>query len=377
MRKKLFSTGLALLLTSAVAWAQGGKVQLDKEKHDFGKIKEDGGPAKVDFTVTNAGTGNLIITEVQPSCGCTTPTWTKDPIAPGKTGIISASYDPMNRPGPFNKNITVKTNGTPEIMNLTISGDVIPRTKGPKDWYPSEAGNLRMTSPSVYFNRVYHDGKETQKVTLYNQGTAPINIDIPATQKQLPVWATVTAKKTNIQPKDSTHLEFTLDATKQNDWDYIYGSFMLKTDDKQGGEDKQFHISGNVVENFGNLTAATKVPQAIFDRTSHDYGKINQGTTNTTSFVLTNKGEATLTIRKVKASCGCTAPQPKKMVLAPGESTTVDVIYNSHGKDGKQNQSVTIITNDPQRAKQTLTIAAEVVKQDATQPGTPTNGKSK
>ena len=62
------------------------------------------------------------------------------------------------------------------------------------------------------------------------------------------------------------------------------------------------------------------------------------------------------------------------MVLAPGESTVIDVIYNSHGKEGKQNQSVTVITNDPQRAKQTLNISAEVIK--PTTPGT-TNGSGK
>ncbi|TAE17163.1 MAG: DUF1573 domain-containing protein [Bacteroidetes bacterium] len=365
MKKTLFSTCLVLLLASTTAWAQGvGKAEFNKDKHDFGKIQEDGGPAKVEFIVTNTGIAPITITEVQPSCGCTTPTWTKEPIQAGKTGIISASYDPMNRPGPFNKNITVKTNGEPSIANLTISGDVIPRKKGVKDWYPQESGSLRLTSRSVYFQRIYHDSKESQKLTLYNDSDKPVNIKLAETTSQLPAWATMTASKTTIAPKDSIHLNFTIDATKQNDWDYISTGLILKTDDAKEA-DKQLYLGGVVVENFGNLTAGSPTPQAIFDRITHDYGKINQGTTNTTTFVLTNKGQKTLTIRKVKASCGCTAPQPKKMVLEPGESTNVDVVYNSHGKEGKQNQTVTIITNDPQRAKQTLSISAEVLKTEA------------
>lgn len=371
MKKTFFSTCLMLVFATATTWAQGGKMQLDKDKHEFGKIKEDGGPSSVTFTVTNTGTGFLTITEVQPSCGCTTPTWTKEPIAPGQKGTISASYDPMNRPGPFNKNIVIKTNGEPSVANLTISGEVIPRTKGVKDWYPMELGSLRAKTSSVYFQKIYHDGSEKQDHILYNDSDKPINIKLLETQSQLPVWARMSANKTTIAPKDSVKLTFIIDATKQTDWDYISTTLKLKTDDPKGA-DKDLWISGNVVENFGNLTANTPVPQAIFDRLSHDYGKINQGTTNPTSFTLTNKGNATLTIRKVKASCGCTAPQPKKLVLAPGESTTIDVIYNSHGKDGKQNQNVTIITNDPQRAKQTLNIAADVIKTE-TPGGTPNN----
>ncbi len=362
MKKIIFTSCFMLsMLATTALWAQGGKAQFANDKHDFGRIKEDGGPTAIEFIVTNTGTAPLIITEANPSCGCTTPTWTKEPIAPGQKGVVKASYDPMNRPGPFTKNITVKTNGEPSILNLTISGDVIARTKGVKDWYPQESGSLRMTSRSVFFNRIYHDGKESQKFTLYNDSDKPVNLKLAETQSQLPAWAYINAKKTTIAPKDSVQLEFGIDATKQSDWDYIQSSFYLKTDDAKEA-DKQFYLSGNVVENFGNVTTTTQVPQAIFEKITHDYGKINAGTTNTTSFGLTNKGNAPLVLRKVKASCGCTAPQPKKMVLAPGESTTIEVTYNSHGKEGKQSQTVTVISNDPQRAKQTLKIDADVTK---------------
>jgi len=368
MKKSIFSSCFMLcMLASTTLWAQGSKATFEKNSHDFGKIKEDDGPTKVDFVVTNTGTAPLTLTEVLASCGCTTPTWTKEAIPAGGKGMVTASYDPMNRPGPFTKNISVRTNGEPSVLNLTISGDVLARTKGVKDWYPQEAGSLRMTSRSIYFQRVYHDGKESQKITLYNDSDKPVNIKMPETVSQLPAWATITTKKTTIAPKDSTHLEFTIDATKQTDWDYIQSSFMLKTDDTKEA-DKQLYLSGNVVENFGNLTPTTKLPQAIFDKITHDYGKINAGTSNTSTFVLTNKGDAPLIIRKVKASCGCTAPQPKKLLLAAGESTTIDVTYNSHGKEGQQNQTVTIVTNDPQRAKQTLSIKADVLKVETATP---------
>jgi hypothetical protein len=69
----------------------------------------------------------LVINRVQASCGCTTPTWTKEPIEPGKSGSIVVTYNPLGRPGIFVKTITVYSNATDEQTVLIIKGDVIPK----------------------------------------------------------------------------------------------------------------------------------------------------------------------------------------------------------------------------------------------------------
>jgi len=98
---------------------------VDSAIYDFGDVKEVDGPVSHVFKIKNKGETPLVITSVNASCGCTTPTWTKEPIAPGKTGDIKATYDVNGRPGPFTKTISVYSNGSTGTYVLTIKGNVI------------------------------------------------------------------------------------------------------------------------------------------------------------------------------------------------------------------------------------------------------------
>ena len=130
----------------------GGKLIFKTKKHDFGVIKEDSGSVSFHFQFINQGNADITLTYVKASCGCTTPKWSKEPIKPNETGFIEAVYDPKNRPGDFYKTITLKTDGQPSVDVLSITGKVIPRTKGPKDFYPYEVGNLRFSTSNIYLD---------------------------------------------------------------------------------------------------------------------------------------------------------------------------------------------------------------------------------
>ncbi len=360
MKKLFVLTGLILMsfLTSK-AQAQG-KVVFEKTEHDFGQIKEEDGPAQVSFEFTNTGNEAITLTNVKASCGCTTPTWTKEPVAPGKTGLVTAVYNPQNRPGAFNKTITINTDGEPKVVFLRIKGDVVPRPKGIADFYPTEMGNLRTNTRSVYFQKVYHDSEAQKQLVLYNQGETPITLDLEKSIAPLKHFLTVEASNTTIPAKDSVKLDFTYKAPARNDWGYVSDRMNLYTDDAQQPV-KQFYVGANIEENFGDITADSKFPAIKFDKLNHDFGQINQGTRSTVAFEISNEGNAPLIIRKTKASCGCTASQPEKTELAPGESTKINVTYNSAGKSGQQRQSVTIIANDPANPTSRLNISANVI----------------
>lgn len=100
-------------------------IAADETSHDFGQIKEADGKVSATFVVKNTGDAPLAITRVIASCGCTTPEWTKEPIAPGASGNIKITYDPKGRPGPFSKTISVYSNGKTGSFILTIRGEVI------------------------------------------------------------------------------------------------------------------------------------------------------------------------------------------------------------------------------------------------------------
>ena len=80
----------------------------DGDTHDFGNIPS-GPDVSHSFTFTNAGNEPLIIQDCNPSCNCTTPTWPKQPILPGKTGAIKLSFH-TNHPGPFTKQVSILSN---------------------------------------------------------------------------------------------------------------------------------------------------------------------------------------------------------------------------------------------------------------------------
>ena len=82
------------------------------------------------FTFTNVGDTPLVIHQAIASCGCTVPTYTQEPVLPGKTGTIKVTYNGTGRlPGHFKKSISLRTNAKTEMMRLFIEGDMTPAEK--------------------------------------------------------------------------------------------------------------------------------------------------------------------------------------------------------------------------------------------------------
>lgn len=121
--RTLFFIGLSFL--SFNVFAQQGKFTPQETKHNFGKVLEKGGKVRHTFIFTNTGSKPLTLTEVHASCGCTTPKWTMTPIPPKGKGFIIAEYNPNGRPGAFEKQLTIFTDGEPAELQMTIGGDVV------------------------------------------------------------------------------------------------------------------------------------------------------------------------------------------------------------------------------------------------------------
>jgi hypothetical protein len=136
--KKIFILFSSFLMTTlAIAQANTSSVSADavslKElEYNFGKIPQ-GKPVTHIFLFTNTGTTPLKLDNVQASCGCTTPEWSKDPVAPGETSKITVGYNAASD-GPFTKYITITYNGT-QNKQVIIKGEVwkTPTTSAPEN----------------------------------------------------------------------------------------------------------------------------------------------------------------------------------------------------------------------------------------------------
>jgi len=103
-------------------------INFERTDHDFGTITE-GQKVTYTYKVKNTGEAPLIIQSAQPSCGCTVPTWTKDPIPVGQSGFVTAEFDSGGKPGINNKTITITSNTWPKVTTLRFKAMVTPKAE--------------------------------------------------------------------------------------------------------------------------------------------------------------------------------------------------------------------------------------------------------
>jgi hypothetical protein len=139
--KRFFICALALTFLCSTGFAQKAKtakpaeepttvapatvgpdISFENTVHDYGTI-EKGANGDCEFRFTNTGDEPLILSDVRASCGCTTPSWPREPIAPGANGTIKVHYD-TQRVGGISKTVTVTSNGKTDRVVLRITGTV-------------------------------------------------------------------------------------------------------------------------------------------------------------------------------------------------------------------------------------------------------------
>lgn len=101
-------------------------------------------------------------------------------------------------------------------------------------------------------------------------------------------------------------------------------------------------------------------PIIVFERDTFNFGKVKEGEQVNHAFTFKNEGEVDLIIGDAKGSCGCTVPKFPTHPIPPGETGAIDVAFNSAGKPGKQNKTVTVITNAVPSTR-VLVILGEVI----------------
>ena len=343
---------------SVALWAQP-MMKVSSAEHDFGKFKEEAGKQTYNFTVMNTGNQPLVIQNIVASCGCTTPEWTKNPIPPKGSGTITAIYDPANRPGTFNKTLSVYTNSKPEVVVLVIKGEVIPHEKTVEELFTFPVGPLRFESNHLAFTNVKKNEKKIRVMQVINTSSAPVKL----TFDNVPAYLTLKANPENIKPGQKGIVEGTYDATKNQAWGNVSDMIKIVTNGEVQ-EKVYYYVSANLVEDFSGLSKEqmANAPAFSVESTTVDLGKIKGSTANEVEFKFTNTGKRDLIIRNIKASCGCTAIQQgvQGQGIKPGESSSIKATFNSGSYKGKVTKAIYVYTNDPKNSELVLMLTADV-----------------
>jgi hypothetical protein len=131
--KTTFFLFIAAMFLSMASMAQEqtiatpDSIVFDKLEHDYGTI-EQGSNGEIEFKFTNKGKVPIVLSNVSATCGCTTPTWPRNPILPGEKGTIKVGYN-TSIVGAFAKSITVTSNAKNPTVSLRIKGNVTPKNQ--------------------------------------------------------------------------------------------------------------------------------------------------------------------------------------------------------------------------------------------------------
>jgi hypothetical protein len=334
-------------------------LKFSETQHDFGIFREEAGRQTFNFIVTNIGNQPLVIQKVTASCGCTTPEWTRQPIAPGGQGKVTAIYDPANRPGVFDKTLTVYTNTKPAATTLTIKGEVTPREKTVEELFTFPVGAVRFESNNLAFTNVRKTEMKNKEMQIINTSAAPVKVEFDI----LPAHLKLKAEPETLKPGQKGRVTGTYDGTKNSGWGYVNDMVKIKLNSVLQ-ENVYYYVSANLVEDFSSLSKEDMANAPVFKlfTATAILGKIKGSSQYDVEFKFTNEGKRDLIIRHIRSTCGCTAVQQENqgVGIKPGESSSIKAVFNSGGYKGKVTKSIYVYTNDPKNSEAVLLLNAEV-----------------
>jgi len=356
MKKSVFL--LMSMLLSAAAYSQPA-MQLSTSEHDFGQFKEEAGRQTYNFEVRNSGDAPLVIQNITASCGCTTPDWTKSPIPPKGSGVITAIYDPTNRPGVFNKTLTVYSNAKPEVVVLVIKGEVIPREKKIEELFIWPAGGVRFESNHLAFTKIAKNEVKNRTMQIINTSSEPQTVEFD----QLPDHLQLKVTPATLAPGQKGIVEGVWDANKDPRWGTQTDMVKVKVNGKVI-ENAWFVASSTLLEDFSKLSKEEMDNAPVFkvENSSVDIGTMDPSPTKEVTFKFVNAGKRDLIIHYIRPTCGCTAVQQGgSNTIKPGEASTIKATFNSGTYKGKVIKVIYVYTNDPENPETALTFNADVV----------------
>lgn len=360
---------LSLLLCLIAAWSgnvsaqslKTAKLVFDTYTHDFGKIKEVDGEVSHTFRYTNEGTLPLVIQSVGVSCGCTYPQFSKEPLLPGKSAEMKITFDPTNRPGAFEKVISIASNDPQGNVRLTITGVVEGRPRTIQDDYPYYvADGLRLADRSMVIGTLPRGRVNKRTLGIANSGKSSVKVGI--TGCTLPEWFTVRPLKSTLAPGERSEILLTFDASKANLWGKYRGRFQLTVNGEV--QPDPIELTVTFVEDFSawSRTALRIAPRGEYSSFFYHFSDQPQGKTLTREFQITNSGQTPLIIRHIGPTSSRIKATADKLVIEAGDTATLTVTLDTKGMTGRLSEGITVVTNDPERPARDIRVLANMVR---------------
>lgn len=365
MRKTLLS--LIATLSSAASFAGPQLVWLNSV-HNFGAFKEDLGPVTCTFKAVNTGDEPVVVIDARANCGCTRPTYTRKPVAPGDTLCVSVAYDPQGRPGRFSKQVKVTANTDMKSYVLAVRGTVIGASTTLKSRYPEEVGPYRISNRIAPFGETLKGHVLAAAVNIYN----PTADTIRPAVTNVPSFINALFRPTVIPPGEQAILSM----TAYTDRTPLYGIIedWLTLVPNEASPENYIDISTVMIvnEDFSKLTPEqlAAAPVAKVSQTLLDFGVIDPEDVDPAvrEFTITDNGHEQLAVRRLFSPDKAVAIKASSMKARQGRKITVSValipslLTDGQIAEGIINSRITLITNDPSNPTQIIRVVGQIKK---------------
>lgn len=334
----------------------GGVVEFDKTVHDFGDILQSDGPQSCTYTVKNISSEPFAIYEVVSSCGCTDAKWTREPIKPGASGKISATYKNEDGPYPFDKTLTVYISALNKPVILRLRGVVHEKAVSLTELYgPGRIGNLGLKDRVLKAGNMDQGNFRTDEAKVANLGSTPLSVQFTNLSPQL----SVSVEPNPIPAGEIAVMRFTVKADRE-----LWGRNNYYATPVLNGKATGEKITWWAVtkENFSSWDdeKRTSAAQPIFDESTAIFDVVEKGQTVTATYNYTNRGKSPLHIYKLDADAEGVSVVSMEDCPA-GEKGCVSVsLDTSQLPEGDATIMMTLITNSPQRPIINLFLAGVV-----------------
>lgn len=285
---------LSLFLTmSSVMW---GKVEWLQTEYDFGAFPEIAGPRTGTVRFVNKGSEPMLINRVRLTCGCTSESHTEGIVAPGDTAVVNFTYNPIGRPGRFEKSIKVYVGENNDMTVIKMRGTVIGAPQTLDADYPVVAGALRISEREVDFGKVRHSTSRHVFLNLYNQSSDTLR----------PVWKNtdscldIDISSPEILPGDLATMSFYLNTREEERMGPV--AYDVEIFPYEGSvESAVVSIVAEITPDTGDLTAEQlkDAPSLEVNPRLLDLGVVNGKKNIKFGFLISNEGKSKLNIRRI------------------------------------------------------------------------------
>lgn len=341
---------VSILILGGILTHATGQVRWLETTHNFGAIDENGGNVSCEMAFINEGNEPVLITQVNVTCGCTTPMFNKNAIEPGDTGKIVLSYNPTGRPGRFEKKAMVSLSNSSTVHSLFIKGSVMGSPSTINDRYPSSFGPLRMRSDMVPFGEVTKGRSKSYFLEVYNASTDTI---VPI-WKNAPAFISVGNSDASLYPGDNKAYTFMLSSEKVKEYGLTIDSLILVPDSERHPESTySIPVMVMVNEDFSRLTPGQlkDSPVIVLEKESVAFENVKNDLTDSESLktiTIHNRGNEPLVIRRIYSMDPYVEIVSFDNKIKQGKSGKLKIkVHPSKINNDRFDGRVTIISNDP------------------------------